>query len=33
MTGSIRDSERTTASEVSATAQELNEQLGGIYSG
>lgn len=32
MTGSIRDSERTTASEVNATAQELNEQLGGIYS-
>ena len=33
MTGSIRDSERTTASEVNAVAQELNEQLGGIYSG
>lgn len=33
LTSSIRDSERTTASEVSATAQELNEQLGGIYSG
>ena len=33
MTGSIRDSERTTASEVNAVAQELNQQLGGIYSG
>jgi hypothetical protein len=33
MGGSIRDSERTTAAEVNATAQELNEQLGGIYSG
>ena len=33
MTGAVRDSERTTASEVNATAQELNEQLGGIYSG
>ena len=32
MTGAVRDSERTT-SEVNATAQELNEQLGGIYSG
>ena len=32
MTGAVRDSERTTATEVSATAQELNEQLGGIYS-
>ena len=28
---SIRQSERTTASEVQATQQELNEQLGGIY--
>ena len=28
---SIRDSERTTAEEVRATQQELNEQLGGIY--
>jgi hypothetical protein len=28
---SVRDSERTTASEVQATQQELNEQLGGIY--
>ena len=33
MDGSIRDSERTTAAEVNAVAQELNEQLGGIYSG
>lgn len=29
---SVRASERTTATEVSATQQELNEQLGGIYS-
>ena len=29
---SVRPSERTTATEVSATQQELNEQLGGIYS-
>ena len=28
---SVRQSERTTASEVQATQQELNEQLGGIY--
>ena len=28
---SVRDSERTTAEEVRATQQELNEQLGGIY--
>ena len=33
MDGSVRDSERTTAAEVNAVAQELNEQLGGIYSG
>ena len=29
---SVRQSERTTAAEVNATIQELNEQLGGIYS-
>ena len=29
----VRKSERTTATEVQATIQELNEQLGGIYSG
>lgn len=29
---SVRDSERTTASEVQAVQQELNEQLGGIFS-
>jgi hypothetical protein len=29
---SVRQSERTTAEEVRATQQELNEQLGGIYS-
>ena len=29
----VRQSERTTATEVQATIQELNEQLGGIYSG
>ena len=29
---SVRHSDRTTATEVSATQQELNEQLGGIYS-
>ena len=29
----VRQSERTTATEVQATVQELNEQLGGIYSG
>ena len=28
----VRQSERTTATEVQATIQELNEQLGGIYS-
>ena len=28
----VRKSERTTATEVQATIQELNEQLGGIYS-
>ena len=33
MNGAVRDSERTTAAEVNAVAQELNEQLGGIYSG
>ena len=27
----VRDSERTTSTEVNATVQELNEQLGGIY--
>lgn len=29
---SVRQSERTTAEEIRATSQELNEQLGGIYS-